>query len=30
VQGKGAITHVVVQRHGQKVLERIRFSCGCR
>src|SRR5687768_6721534 len=31
VQSKGAITHVVVQRHGQKVLERIRFSCGgCR
>ena len=30
VQGKGAITHVVVQRHGQKVLERIRFSCGCK
>lgn len=26
----GTMTHVIVTRHGQKVLERMRFSCGCR
>ena len=25
----GTITHVVVDRRGKKVLERVRFSCGC-
>jgi hypothetical protein len=26
----GAATHGVVRRDGQLVLERLRFSCGCR
>ena len=30
VRQKGTVTHVVVSRQGRKVLERMRFSCGCR
>lgn len=30
VRTKGTVTHVVVKRHGRDVLERMRFSCGCR
>jgi hypothetical protein len=29
VRTKGTVTHVVITRKGQKVLERLRFSCGC-
>jgi hypothetical protein len=29
VRPKGTTTHVVVTRHGQKILRRMRFSCGC-
>jgi len=27
---KGTATHGVVRRNGQLLLERVRFSCGCR
>ena len=30
VRPHGTVTHVVVERRGRKVLERLRFSCGCR
>jgi len=30
VRSQGTVTHVVVERRGAKVLERLRFSCGCR
>ena len=29
VLGKGAYTHVVRERRGEKVLERVTFACGC-
>ena len=29
VRPQGTVTHVVVERRGKKVLERLRFSCGC-
>jgi hypothetical protein len=29
VRRQGTVTHEIVERDGRKVLQRLRFSCGC-